>query len=72
MHKFGDPLSSYRRWEAPRFARRLRCSDLHCVGLRMSADSEQQRGPFGPSGELEPRPPRLDFGARANLGQRAR
>eukprot|EP00969_Alexandrium_andersonii_P156385 6914089-Alexandrium_andersonii.AAC.1 len=34
--------------------------------LRVSADFEARRMRFGPSGELGPRPPKLDVGARAN------
>eukprot|EP00969_Alexandrium_andersonii_P247178 10923657-Alexandrium_andersonii.AAC.1 len=30
------------------------------VGLQMSADFELRRWPFGPAGELGPRPPGLD------------
>eukprot|EP00969_Alexandrium_andersonii_P357338 15448563-Alexandrium_andersonii.AAC.1 len=58
--------------ETPRFARRLRRSDLHCWGFRISEDSESWRGPVGPSGELGPRAPGLEFEARANFDQRAK
>eukprot|EP00969_Alexandrium_andersonii_P214893 9489801-Alexandrium_andersonii.AAC.1 len=36
-------------------------------GLRISADSEPRRGPFGPAGEMGPRAPGLEVEARANL-----
>eukprot|EP00969_Alexandrium_andersonii_P113931 5036153-Alexandrium_andersonii.AAC.1 len=34
-------------------------------------DPPQSPRPFGPSGELGPRPPELDFEATANFDQRA-
>eukprot|EP00969_Alexandrium_andersonii_P358572 15451274-Alexandrium_andersonii.AAC.1 len=58
--------------EAPREARGASGARLWKAGLRISADSEPRRKPFGPSGELGPRPPRLDFGARATFDQRAK
>eukprot|EP00969_Alexandrium_andersonii_P196325 8673466-Alexandrium_andersonii.AAC.1 len=49
--------------QAPREARCLRRPPLENVAPN-SADSELRRGPFGPSGELGPRPPGLDFWGR--------
>eukprot|EP00969_Alexandrium_andersonii_P355272 15444002-Alexandrium_andersonii.AAC.1 len=42
------------------------------AGLRISADSEPRRGPFGPSGELGPRAQGLEFEAWASFEQRAK
>eukprot|EP00969_Alexandrium_andersonii_P249090 11008845-Alexandrium_andersonii.AAC.1 len=57
--------------EAPHEVRRLRRPPLKSWAPT-SADSETQRGLFGPLGELGPRPRGLDVEPRANFAQRVK
>eukprot|EP00969_Alexandrium_andersonii_P057045 2517004-Alexandrium_andersonii.AAC.1 len=53
--------------KAPREAQRLCRPPLEGGRQRISADFDARRGPFGPSGEMGPRPPGLDFGGPGQL-----